>query len=69
MAGIEATKIRETYAPPDEVEQLTAIALGWPGDPSTLGDDMREAEAAPRERRAQAEFVFSGEWGNVAELG
>ena len=69
MAGIEAAKIRESYALPDEVEPLTAIALGWPGDPATLAEEMREAEAAPRERRAQAEFVFSGEWGSAAALG
>lgn len=69
MAGIEGAKIRAAYALPDEVEPLTAIALGWPGDPATLAEGLREKETAPRSRRAQAEFVFSGEWGAAAEPG
>jgi len=44
MAGVEAAKIRESYTLPQKVEPLTTIALGWPGDPASLGDDLREQE-------------------------
>ena len=68
MAGIEPEKIRETYDLPDEVEPLTAIALGYPGDPDALAEEFQEGERAPRTRRAQEEFVFAGAWGRAAEF-
>lgn len=69
MAGIEAGKIRESYALPDAIEPVTALALGWPGDPAALPENLRETETAPRERRSQEEFVFAGGWGTAAEWG
>jgi hypothetical protein len=31
-----------------------------------LPEGFRESETAPRERKPQAEFVFSGNWGDAA---
>ncbi len=66
MAGIEADKIREVYGVPEGFDPVTGIAVGYPGDPDTLPDDLREMELAPRTRRPFAEFVFADGWGNPA---
>jgi nitroreductase len=66
MAGIDSDKIRETYAVPDGYAPLTGIAVGYPGPIEVLPEGFRDSEAAPRERKPQAEFVFSGSWGDAA---
>lgn len=68
MAGIQADKIRETYAVPEGYEPVTAIAVGYPGDPDGLPDRLREREGAERVRRAPDEFAFSGAWGRTAAI-
>lgn len=57
MAGIDVEKIRETFGVPAGLEPAAGIAIGYLADP---------AEPAPRVRKPQAEFVFSGGWGQPA---
>lgn len=64
MGGIERTAIRDTYAIPDEYEPVTAIAVGYAGDPDTLDDDLAESERAPRVRKPREELAFTGRWGH-----
>ncbi|MGD9539185.1 MAG: nitroreductase family protein [Alphaproteobacteria bacterium] len=66
MAGIEPARVRELYAVPESHEPLTAIALGYAGNPETLDEKLRQRELAPRQRRAQDEFVFAGRFGQAA---
>ncbi len=68
MAGIDGAKIVEIFGVPDGVEPVTAIAVGWPGDPDALPEAMREAERAPRTRLPQGDVVFAGGWGKPATL-
>jgi nitroreductase len=68
MGGFYADKVRQTYSIPEGYEPAAAIALGYPGDPDTLPDDLRERELAPRTRKDLSEFVFSGQWGRTADL-
>ena len=63
MAGFDGAKARELFALPEGVEPVAMMALGGPGDPSALPDPLRERESAPRSRRPQEAFVFSGAWG------
>jgi nitroreductase len=63
MAGFDADAVRSTYGLPDDVEAVTAIAIGRQGPAEALGDDLAEVERKPRERRAQSEFVFTGRFG------
>jgi hypothetical protein len=65
MAGFSAQKAREVYGIPEDHEPVTAIALGYPGDPDDLPEGFRAAELAERTRRPQTEFVFAGKWGDV----
>lgn len=66
MAGIDADKARETYAIPERFAPVAGLAIGYPGDPASLPDDLRERERAPRSRRALSEIVFAGRFGEAA---
>ena len=67
MAGFSADKARELYAIPETAEPASAIALGYPGDPNSLDEKLRERELAPGKRKPLKEFVFAGRWGNPAD--
>lgn len=66
MAGIEPDKIRARYGVPEGYDPVTAIAVGYSGDPDSLPDDLREMELEARARRPFAEWVFADGWGNPA---
>ena len=63
MAGFDAGRVRELYGVPEGVEPVTALALGLPGDPADLPEDLRERASGPRRRKETTEFVFAGGWG------
>jgi nitroreductase len=66
MGGILPEVARQTYAIPKDWEALTGIAIGYPGDPATLSEELHKRETAPRQRKKLNEFVFSGGWGKAA---
>jgi nitroreductase len=68
MGGFYEAKVRETYSVPEGYEPAAALALGYPGDPESLPEDLRAREQAPRTRKDLADFVFGGEWGQSADL-
>jgi nitroreductase len=68
MAGFHVDKAREMYAIPEGYEPVAAMAIGYPGDPEGLPEDLRERELAPRTRKSLESFVFSGQWGQSAPL-
>jgi len=45
---------------------VSVIAVGYPGDPGSLADPLREREVAQRRRKPLSNFVFSGTWGTPA---
>src|SRR5437016_3193564 len=58
MAGIDAAKIRETYAIPPGYEAVAGLGLGYPGDIHSLPEQFRDMEKAPRTRKPIDQFVF-----------
>ena len=68
MAGIDRDKIKERYSVPDAHEIICCLAIGEMGDVANLSEFQRDREGAPRERKPLSELVFSGEWGQAAEL-
>ncbi len=66
MGGFDAFRARETYNIPAGFEPMAAIAIGYPGDPDSLPEALRERELAPRLRRPISDFVYSGAWASVA---
>jgi len=66
MAGFSHDKARQTFGIPYGWDPVSAIAIGYPGDPQTLTEDFRKSELAPRTRKPIREFVMSGSWGHTA---
>jgi nitroreductase len=63
MAGFDPQKATELFQIPNNWEPIAAFAVGYPGDPESLPQNLRERELAPRSRKAISEFVMSGGWG------
>jgi nitroreductase len=68
MAGFSPERVRELYGVPEGFEPVAGIVLGYPGDPATLPEDLRNRELAPRTRKPLEAFVFEGAWGNISPL-
>ena len=68
MAGLDADKAREVFAIPQDWEAVAALAMGYPGDPQSLPDKLRQRELAPRTRKPLSEFVLTGQWGHTARF-
>lgn len=65
MGGILRDRIREVYEIPEGFSPMTAIAVGYQGDPDTLEDEgHRKSETAERTRKPIAEIAYEGAWGN-----
>ncbi len=63
MAGMMPDKAREVFAIPEGFEAVTALALGYRGEPWTGDPGLLTRDERPRTRRPLDEFVFGGEWG------
>jgi nitroreductase len=68
MAGIDPEKVRRTFGVPEGYEVLAGMALGYPGDPQSLPEPLRQREIASRVRKPLDSFVFSGSWGQALPL-
>ena len=66
MAGFDPESARTALQIPDTHEPVTAFALGHPGDPQSLTEDLREKETAPRSRKPVGAFVFDSVFGETA---
>jgi nitroreductase len=68
MAGFDPAKAREVFAIPAGWEAIAALALGYPGDPNSLPQPLKDRELAPRTRKPLSEFVMAGHWGHTASF-
>jgi nitroreductase len=69
MAGFDHDAARQAFAIPEDYLLGAVIALGYQGEPSTLGNEKLIAqETSPRTRKPLSEFVLSA-WGKPADLG
>ena len=68
MAGFDGARARTELGIDEGLEPVAMIAIGYPGDPSSLPDKLRAAESAPRTRRPLSAFVFDGDWKTPASL-
>jgi nitroreductase len=68
MIGILPDKARDLFEIPEGYEALTALAIGYRGDPMTLPDPLKERDLTPRQRKPLSQFVFSDKWGESFAL-
>ena len=68
MAGFDPETAREAYDVPEGWEPIAAMAIGYPGDASSLAEPYQSREKAARTRKPIREFVMSGQWGHTAEF-
>jgi nitroreductase len=68
MIGILPDRARELYLIPDGFRPLTALAIGYLGDPNTLPEKYKDRDLTPRQRKPLTELVFSGPWGVASDL-
>ncbi len=66
MAGFDPAKARQVFGIPAGWEAIAALAIGYPGDPASLPQPLKDREMAPRTRKPIAEFVMAGHWGHTA---
>lgn len=59
MAGFTAGIARTNLNIPSEYEIGVYIAVGYPGDPTILPENLKRREFEPRERYIQQEFVMN----------
>lgn len=63
IGGFDREAARSAFAVPESIDPITAVALGWPGDPALLDEGRRARELAPRTRLPLAEVAPRGGWG------
>jgi nitroreductase len=68
MIGILPDRARAVYRVPEDVQPLTGLAIGYPGDPAKLPENMRARDSARRPRKPLGDFVFGGQWGSTSSL-
>lgn len=69
MGGIDLEKTAATYNVPAPFKPITALALGYPGEPALLEQDWaKAAEQEPRTRKPLSELVFKDTWGQASDL-
>lgn len=63
MGGFNAAQARAQYGVPENFEPVCALAIGYPGGLDAVDAATKERQMAPRARRPQSDFVFSGKYG------
>jgi nitroreductase len=66
MAGFDPDTAREVFDIPSGFEAIAAFAIGYPGDPASLPQPLRDRELAPRSRKPIRDFVMTGQWAQPA---
>lgn len=57
IGGFDRQRIQEVLRIPDAYEVVLVMAVGYPGDPDALPENLRVRELAPRVRFSQQTFV------------
>ncbi|HSW68266.1 MAG TPA: nitroreductase family protein [Bacteroidales bacterium] len=68
MSGFDKDKAAELFDLPDNVEPLTIMTIGYPGDISDLHPDLQPMEKSERVRENFDNFVFTGKFGQPSGL-
>ncbi len=59
MGGFDPSKVKHNLNVPDDFEPGVIMAIGYPGDPAQLSENLKKREVALRYRMIQDEFVMN----------
>lgn len=59
MGGYDRQKAKDVLNIPDSFDFGVMMAIGYPGDPATLSENLKQREVAPRERYVVQEFAIN----------
>ena len=62
MIGIDPERAREVFGIDGSLEPLTALAIGYEGEPHHVAEAYAERDAAPRERKSVSDIVLRGQF-------
>jgi nitroreductase len=62
IAGFDPVKIKAAFKIPDEYIVITLVAVGYPGDDTSLSDKHKEVEHSPRDRKSESEVICYNVW-------
>ena len=62
MGGLDREAARRAPDVSDNVDPVTVVALGWPGDPALLDEGHRAKNLAPHTRLPLVEIARWGGW-------
>jgi len=68
MAGFNQSKVRVMFSVPEDFEIITAMAIGYIGDPEILPDELKKSELAERKRNQMNSQLFSVKWGKTSSI-
>jgi nitroreductase len=68
MAGYDQEEARDAFSIPEDHVPVAVMAIGYPGDPETLPEDLAEAERAERSRKPFSEMIYSNKWGQSSDI-
>jgi nitroreductase len=68
MGGFSGDRAQSQFGIPEDHICMAMIAVGHPGPLEALEGDLRDREAAPRQRLPLGECFFEGDWG-IAVVG
>ncbi len=60
MAGVDRDGARAAFELDESLEVATALAIGYPGDPSNVDDDLAARDRTARERKPLDEIIVRG---------
>lgn len=68
MGGFDADEAALVLEVPEDCKVMVAIAIGYRGEAEILHPNLLKLERSPRSRKATAEFVFAGSFGQKADF-
>lgn len=68
MGGFNTEKAAKAFQVPQSFKVLTALAVGYMGDPEVLHPNLKKMEVAVRERQSLEQMVFTGKFGQTIDL-
>ena len=60
MAGFDGERLAQSFGLGEDYKPVACWAMGRPGDPESLPEELRKGELAPRQRKPLSQFVFAG---------